>query len=182
MAVSQIQSSIGWKKARRRTPEPGVAAQRSANFVVEMDFELIAAPAAILESWEHRRGRKTRGGAQIGDAKVQKCDNDSGNRAAFFSGMTGAQLRQLREDLGEAIGRPLSVNDFAKLCGLPPESGGGTILEWENGYGPIGPVKALLSLLAVASDHYPIDEEIISESDAAFYRAMMRAGIIRRIS
>ena len=96
--------------------------------------------------------------------------------------MTGAELKQLRKDLGEAIGRPLSVNDFAKLCGLPPESGGGTILEWENGYGPIGPVAALLSLLAVgSSDHYPIDEEIISESDAAFYRAMMRAGIIRRL-
>jgi hypothetical protein len=68
--------------------------------------------------------------------------------------MTGAELKQLRKDLGEAIGRPLSVNDFAKLCGLPPESGGGT---------------------------YPIDEEIISESDAAFYRAMMRAGIMRRL-
>ena len=43
------------------------------------------------------------------------------------------------------------------LCGLPPESGGGTILEWEHGYGPIGPVAALLSLLSVASDRYPID-------------------------
>jgi transcriptional regulator with XRE-family HTH domain len=95
--------------------------------------------------------------------------------------MTGDQLKQLRKDLGDAIGRPLSVSDFAKLCGLPSESGGGTILEWENGYGPIGPVAALLSLLSVASDRYPIDEEIISESDAAFYRAMMRAGIIRRI-
>jgi hypothetical protein len=95
--------------------------------------------------------------------------------------MTGAGLKQLRKDLGEAVGRPLSVNDFAKLCGLPPESGGGTILEWENGFGPNGPVAALLSLLAVGSDHYPIDEEIISESDAAFYRAMMRAGIIRRL-
>jgi hypothetical protein len=51
MTVSQIQSSIGWKKGRRRAPEPGVAAQRSANFVVEMDFESIAAPAATLESW-----------------------------------------------------------------------------------------------------------------------------------
>ena len=100
----------------------------------------------------------------------------------MFNGMTGAQLKQLREDLGEAIGRPLSVDDIAKLCGLPPESGGDTISEWENGDGPIGPVTALLSLLAVASDHYPIGEEIISESDAAFYRAMMRAGIIRRIS
>jgi len=96
--------------------------------------------------------------------------------------MTGVQLRQLREDLGEAIGRPLSVNDIAKLCGLPPEGGGDIILEWENGGGPIGPVAALLSLLAVGSDRYPIGEEIISESDAALYRAMMRAGIIRRIS
>jgi hypothetical protein len=104
-----------------------------------------------------------------------------GSRGGIFNGMTGAQLKQLRDDLGEAIGRPLSVNDMARLCGLPPESGGGTILEWENGYGPIGPVVALLSLLAVGSDRYPIDEEIISESDAAFYRAMMRAGIIRRI-
>jgi transcriptional regulator with XRE-family HTH domain len=95
--------------------------------------------------------------------------------------MTGSQLKQLRKDIGEAIGRPLSVTDFAKLCGLPPESGVGTILEWENGYGPIGPVAVLLSMLSVASDHYPIDEEIISESDAAFYRAMMRAGIIRRL-
>jgi hypothetical protein len=95
--------------------------------------------------------------------------------------MTGAELKQLREDLGEAVGRPLSVSDFAKLCGLPPESGGGTILEWENGYGPIGPVVALLSLLSASSEKYPIEEEIISESDAEFYRAMMRAGIIRRI-
>jgi hypothetical protein len=102
-------------------------------------------------------------------------------RGGIFNGMTGAQLKQLRKDLGDAIGRPLTDRDFAKLCGLPPESGGGTILEWENGYGPIGPVAALLSLVSVASDRYPIDEEIISESDAAFYRAMMRAGIIRRI-
>jgi hypothetical protein len=105
-----------------------------------------------------------------------------GQRGGIFNGMTGAQLKQLREDLGEAIGRPLSVNDIAKLCGLPPNSGGDTIRDWENGDGPIGPVVALLSLLAVGSDRYPIDEEIISESDAAFYRAMMRAGIIRRIA
>jgi hypothetical protein len=95
--------------------------------------------------------------------------------------MTGEELKQLRVDLGEAVGRPLEVRDFAKLCGLPPESGGGTILEWENGYGPIGPVAALLSLLCVGSDKYPIGEEIISESDAEFYRAMIRAGILRRI-
>jgi len=52
--------------------------------------------------------------------------------------MTGAQLKQLREDLGEAIGRPLSVNDMARLCGLPPESGGGTILEWKTATDRLG--------------------------------------------
>jgi hypothetical protein len=82
--------------------------------------------------------------------------------------MTGAQLKQLRKDLGEAIGRPLSVNDIAKLCGLPPESGGDTIREWENGDGPIGPVVALLSLLAVGSDRYPIDEELSARATPPF--------------
>ncbi len=43
--------------------------------------------------------------------------------------MTGAELKQLREDLGEAIGRPLSVGDMAKLCGLPPETGPATIVK-----------------------------------------------------
>jgi hypothetical protein len=43
--------------------------------------------------------------------------------------VTGAELKQLREDLGEAIGRPLSVGDMAKLCGLPPETGPGTIVK-----------------------------------------------------
>ena len=123
---------------------------------------------------------RLRRGVQGGDVSLKKCDICLGNAAAL--GMTGAQLRQLRKDLGDAIGRPLSVDDIAKLCGLPPESGGDTIREWEDSTGPIGPVAALLSLLAVGSDHYPIGEEIISRSDAALYRAMMRAGIIRRIS
>jgi hypothetical protein len=101
-------------------------------------------------------------------------------RDGISNGMTGSQLKQLRKDIGEAWSTS-KRHRFAKLCGLPPESGGGTILEWENGYGPIGPVAVLLSMLSVASDHYLIDEEIISDSDAAFYRAMMRAGIIRRL-
>ena len=32
--------------------------------------------------------------------------------------MTGAELKQLRVDLGDAIGRTLSASDMAKLCGL----------------------------------------------------------------
>jgi hypothetical protein len=123
-----------------------------------------------------RRRRETRRNTSTGRTLALEYAIPIRERGGILNG-----IQQLRKDLGEAIGRPLTVRDFAKLCGLPPESGGGTILEWENGYEPIGPVAALLSLLAVASDHYPIDEEIISESDVAVYRAMMRAGIIRRI-
>jgi hypothetical protein len=96
--------------------------------------------------------------------------------------VTGAELKQLRVDIGEAIGRPLSIGDMAKLCGLPPETGPATIVEWEAGAGPNGPVAALLSLIAVGCDHYPIGEEIISAGDAELFRALMRAGIIRKLA
>ena len=72
---------------------------------------------------------------------------------------------QLREDLGEAIGR---VNQFAKLCGLRRRAAAATILEWEDGYGPIGPVTALLSLQAVASDHYPIGRKLSARATPPF--------------
>jgi hypothetical protein len=148
------------------------------------DVDRQAATAGLGTAYNHRRWRVWKSRPASSSRRILQLKKDAipiRQHGSIFNGMTGAQLKQLRKDLGEAIGRPLSVNDFAKLCGLPPESGGGTILEWEHGYGPIGPVAALLSLLSVASDRYPIDEEIISESDAAFYRAMMRAGIIRRI-
>jgi hypothetical protein len=95
--------------------------------------------------------------------------------------VTGPELKQLREDLGETIGRPLSVGDIAKLCGLPPETGPDTIAKWEAGAGPDGPVAALLSFVAVGCDHYPLGEEIISAGDAELFRAMMRSGVIRRL-
>jgi hypothetical protein len=72
--------------------------------------------------------------------------------------VTGPELKQLRKDLGEAIGRPLSTADMAKLCGLSPASGPETILRWEV-TGPIGPVAERLRILAMASDRYPILEK-----------------------
>ena len=72
--------------------------------------------------------------------------------------MTGPELKKLREHLGEAIGRPLSVADMAKLCGLPAADGADTIRQWEV-TGPSGPVSELLRILAMASDHYPILEK-----------------------
>ena len=71
--------------------------------------------------------------------------------------MTGAELKQLRRDLGEAIGRPLSASDMAKLCGLETKSGADTIRRWEVS-GPSGPAGKLLGILAMASDRYPILE------------------------
>jgi hypothetical protein len=71
--------------------------------------------------------------------------------------MTGPELRQLREDLGEAIGQPLSAAEMAKLSGLPPAGGADTIRKWEV-TGPSGPAGELLRILAMASDRHPILE------------------------
>ena len=70
--------------------------------------------------------------------------------------MTGSELKQLRKDLGEAIGRELTIADMARLCGLSPDSTE-TILRWEVS-GPSGPAGELLRILAMASDRYPILE------------------------
>jgi hypothetical protein len=72
--------------------------------------------------------------------------------------MTGSELKQLRTDLGEAIGRSLSAADMAKLGGLPPQGGADTIRKWEVS-GPIGPAAEQLRIMAMASDRHPILEK-----------------------
>ena len=105
--------------------------------------------------------------------------------------MTGPELKKLREDLGEAIGRPLAVADMAKLCGLPPGNGADTIRKWEV-TGPSGPVAELLRILAMASDRYPIldmfnvfDRHDVPEKDRPArrqaFREQMRTDVLRRI-
>jgi hypothetical protein len=105
--------------------------------------------------------------------------------------LTGPELRQLREDLGEAIGRPLSVGDMAKLCSLPPDNGADTLRRWEVS-GPSGPAGELLRILAMASDRHPILENFnvfdrfnIREEDRparrAEFRENMRNEIRRRL-
>jgi hypothetical protein len=69
--------------------------------------------------------------------------------------LTGAELKQLRQDLAEALGRPLSAADMAKLCGLQPKDGADTIRRWEV-TGPSGPAGKLLGILAMASERHPI--------------------------
>ena len=71
--------------------------------------------------------------------------------------MTGAELKQLRADLGDAIGKSLSAAETAKLCGLAPGDGADTIRRWEV-TGPSGPAAELLRILAMASDRHPILE------------------------
>ena len=69
--------------------------------------------------------------------------------------MTGHELKQLRADLGDAIGRPLSVADMAKLCGLAADAGANTVRKWEV-TGPSKQVAEQLRVLAMASDRHPI--------------------------
>ncbi len=103
--------------------------------------------------------------------------------------MTGSELKKLREDLGEAIGRSLTVADMAKLCGLPDADGANTIRKWEV-TGPSGPVSELLRILAMASDRYPIlemfnvfDRHDVPEKDRPARRQAFReqmCGDVRR--
>src|ERR1700737_3519213 len=69
--------------------------------------------------------------------------------------MTGPELKQLRADLAEAIGKQLTAADMAKLCGLAARDGADTIRRWEA-KGPSGPAAELLRILAMASDRHPI--------------------------
>ena len=105
--------------------------------------------------------------------------------------MTGSELKKLREDLGEAIGQPLTVADMAKLCGLPPEDGANTIRKWEV-TGPTGPVAEFLRILSMASDRYPIldmfnvfDRHDVPAKDRPArrqaFREQMRSDVLRRI-
>jgi hypothetical protein len=71
--------------------------------------------------------------------------------------VTGPELKKLRQDLGDAIGRRLSVADMAKLCGLETRDAADTVRKWEV-TGPSGPAGKLLLILAMASDRYPILE------------------------
>jgi hypothetical protein len=105
--------------------------------------------------------------------------------------VTGPELRQLRDDLSEAIGKSLSAADMAKLCGLAPGGGADTMRRWEVS-GPSGPAGELLRILAMASDRHPIlenfnvfdrfnvpaDERPVRRQE---FRAKMRDEVRRRL-
>jgi hypothetical protein len=104
--------------------------------------------------------------------------------------MTGSELRQLRQDLGDAIGSEMSVADMAKLCGLG-SGGADTVRRWEIS-GPGGTAAELLRILAMASDRYPILENFnifdrfnIDEKDRPArreaFREKMRDEVRRRL-
>jgi hypothetical protein len=105
--------------------------------------------------------------------------------------MTGQELKQLREDLGDAIGRPLSAADMAKLCGLAPDIGADVIRRWEV-TGPSKQVSEQLRVLAMASDRHPILENfnVFDRFDIAererparreAFREQMRGEVRRRL-
>ena len=105
--------------------------------------------------------------------------------------MTGPEFKQLRIDLGEAIGRSLTAADMAKLCGLPQAGGADTVRRWEV-KGPTGPVAERLRVLAMASERYPIlekfnvfDRHDINEKERpvrrAEFRNKMRAEVLERL-
>jgi hypothetical protein len=106
--------------------------------------------------------------------------------------VTGPEFRQLCIDLGEAIGRPLTPTDMAKLCGLPTADGADTVRRWEIKGPPTGPVADRLRVLAMASDRYPIlekfnvfDRHDVAEKDRparrAEFRNKLRVEVLERL-
>jgi uncharacterized Fe-S radical SAM superfamily protein PflX len=105
--------------------------------------------------------------------------------------MTGHELKQLRQDLADAIGRPLSVADMAKLCGLAADAGVNTVRKWEV-TGPSKQVAEQLRVLAMASDRHPIldnfnifDRHNVPEAERPArreaFREQMRDEVRRRL-
>jgi hypothetical protein len=83
---------------RIRQPRPGITHRRGHR---------AAARAYRIAIW----------GSIDGENGAKISDTDSGTRR-HFNGMTGDQLKQLRKDLGEAIGRPLTVKDFGSVASV----------------------------------------------------------------
>ena len=105
--------------------------------------------------------------------------------------MTGPELKQLRADLSEVLGRKLTAADMAKLCALPEQGGADTIRRWEV-RGPTIAATKVLRVLAMASERYPIlekfdvfDRHDVREEDRpakrAAFRAQMRDEVRRRL-
>jgi hypothetical protein len=61
--------------------------------------------------------------------------------------MTGDELKDIRREIGEAIGKRLSIADMAKICGIERID---TWRKWEEEAGPSGPVATLLSIIETA--------------------------------
>ena len=110
--------------------------------------------------------------------------------------MTGPEPKDLRQHLGETIGRRLSVADMAKLVGLAPANGADTWRKLEDGAGPSGPVATLMSILrlacerpspemqrgaAMACQRYGIDFRGGAPAEDIF-REMIREEIRRRLA
>lgn len=76
--------------------------------------------------------------------------------------MTGAEMKDIRHGLSEAVGRRLSLADMAKLVGLKDPDGNGreTYRKWEDGDGPSGPVAVLLSLLFEGVGSTTLSDEV----------------------
>lgn len=95
--------------------------------------------------------------------------------------MTGAEFKQLRSDLSDALERKLTAADMAKLCGLPEKGGADTIRRWEVS-GPTAEATKVLGVLAMASERYPIPEKFdifnrhdVREEDRPAKREALRA-------
>src|SRR5579859_332509 len=108
-----LPSRVTQVKSGTDTEFPG-----KASFVVE-GTRLASGAAAKRIAQAHASAKcRIPAGIDSAIAGIWRAPGRLGN-----SSVTGPEMKQLRQDLGEAIGRPLSAADMAKLCGLEGDDG-----------------------------------------------------------
>jgi transcriptional regulator with XRE-family HTH domain len=68
--------------------------------------------------------------------------------------VTGADVKRIREALGETLGRRVSQRDLGLALGLAPANAADTVRRWEH-EGPSGPAAVALELLEIAASVEP---------------------------
>jgi hypothetical protein len=70
-----------------------------------------------------------------------------GRRPELAAPMTGEEVHRIRQLIGDAVGRSLTLTEMAHLIGLGAKKGGETYSRWEK-VGPSGPGSVLLQFLS----------------------------------
>jgi hypothetical protein len=88
--------------------------------------------------------------------------------------MTGAEVKQIRIALGDALGRRISQSDLGRALRLAPASGADTVRSWEDGKRAVtGPAAVALRLLGYGAGVGDLPDQSFERDTSGEFRAVM---------